>query len=112
MLKDKSTVINKMFEGRSLIIATKHRKETVIAPSLEGALGVICRVAEDFDIDILGTFTGEVERKDNPVTTARNKCLMAMEKTNCDLGVASEGSFGPHPAMFFVYADDENAPFH
>lgn len=32
---------------------------------------------------------------------------MAMEKTNCDLGVASEGSFGPHPSIFFASADDE-----
>ena len=63
MLKDKSTVINKMFEGRNLIIATKHRKEIVIVPSLKGALGVICTVAEDLDTGILGTFTGEVERR-------------------------------------------------
>lgn len=23
------------------------------------------------------------------------------------LGIASEGSFGPHPSMFFISADDE-----
>jgi len=96
-----------MFEGRTLVIATKHEKEKVIAPVLEKELGVKCVVAENFDTDILGTFTGEIEREHDPITTARNKCLMAMELNNCDLAVASEGSFGPHPTIFFVHADDE-----
>ena len=30
-----------------------------------------------------------------------------MELANCDLAVASEGSFGPHPTIYFVHADDE-----
>ena len=96
-----------MFEGRKLIIATKHEKEKVIAPILENELGVKCFVAENFDTDVLGTFTGEVERKDDPITTARNKCLIAMKLNNCDLAIASEGSFGMHPFMFFIYADEE-----
>lgn len=96
-----------MFKGRQLLIATKHEKEKVIAPILAEALGVKCFVTPNFDTDALGTFTGEIERKDDPVTTARKKCLMAMEAANCDLAVASEGSFGPHPTLFFVPADDE-----
>ena len=96
-----------MFSGRKLLIATKHEKEKVISPLLEMVFGLKCFVAENFDTDVLGTFTGEVERKDDPITTARNKCLMAMEKENCDLAIASEGSFGAHPSIFFVHADDE-----
>lgn len=96
-----------MFYGRKLLIATKHEKEKVIAPVLEKELGVHCFVTPHFDSDELGTFSGEVERKDDPITTARNKCLWAMEVTNCDLAIASEGSFGPHPSMYFVSADDE-----
>jgi hypothetical protein len=96
-----------MFQGRKLIIATKHSKEKVIAPLLEKALGVSCSVIENCDTDIFGTFTGEVERKLDPISTARQKCLMAMDLAGCDLGVASEGSFGPHPSLFFVNADDE-----
>ena len=60
-----------MFEGRKLLIATKHKKEIVIAPILEKELGVTCFVAPDLDTDELGTFTGEVERRDDPFTTAR-----------------------------------------
>lgn len=96
-----------MFQGRRLLIATRHEKEKVIAPILEKELGVQCFVDETFDTDRLGTFTGEVERALDPVSNAREKCLRAMEKNNCDLAIASEGSFGPHPAMFFVQADDE-----
>lgn len=96
-----------MFEGRTLLIATKHEKERVIAPILEKELGVKCFVAENFDTDELGTFTGEIERADNPLETARKKCLAGMQLMNCDLAIASEGSFGPHPFVFFVPADDE-----
>jgi len=96
-----------MFNGRNLLIATKHHKEKVIAPILEKELGVKCIVSLNFDTDELGTFTGEIERKNDPITTARNKCEMAMELANCDLAIASEGSFGPHPSIFFATADDE-----
>lgn len=96
-----------MFENRRLLIATKHEKEKVLAPLLEAALGVRCFVAENYDTDRLGTFTGEIERTGDPISTAREKCLQAMELHQCDLGVASEGSFGPHPSIFFVKADDE-----
>lgn len=96
-----------MFKGRKLLIATKHEKEKVIAPILERELGVKCFIVDGFDTDKLGTFSGEVERTDDPITTARNKCLMAMELANCDLVISSEGSFGPHPTIYFVPADDE-----
>ena len=96
-----------MFEGRKLIIATKHQKEKAIAPIVEKALGCSCFTLPQLDTDILGTFTGEVERKNDPLSTAREKCVMAMDLANCDLAIASEGSFGPHPTMFFVPADEE-----
>lgn len=96
-----------MFSERKLVIATKHNKEQVIAPLFEKAFDVKCFAPENFDTDTLGTFTGEVERKDDPIVTLKNKCLLAMELTNCDLGIASEGSFGSHPYIPFIHADDE-----
>ncbi|WP_292891331.1 DUF6671 family protein [Nonlabens sp.] len=96
-----------LFENRKLVIATKHKKEKVIAPLLEKHLGVTCFLNECFDTDVLGTFSGEIERKLDPIATVRKKCLLAMEASNCDLGVASEGSFGVHPSIFFASADDE-----
>lgn len=99
--------IKEFFFGRKLIIATKHQKELVIAPLMEKALGVQCIVDPLLDTDLLGTFSGEIERIDDPIDTARKKCLMAMEQANCDLAIASEGSFGPHPNLFFVPANEE-----
>lgn len=96
-----------MFHGRNIVVASKHKKEKVIAPILERELGVRCIIAKDLDTDVFGTFTGEVERMYDPITTARTKCLEAMKLVNCDLAVASEGSFGQHPTLSFVPADDE-----
>jgi hypothetical protein len=96
-----------MFEGRRLLIATMHQKEKVIAPIFEKGLGVFCFVPENYDSDIFGTFSGEVERKANALETVRTKCLAAMAEFDCDLGIASEGSFGSHPSIFFAQADDE-----
>lgn len=98
---------NKMFNGRALFIATKHQKERVIAPILEKEFDVACFTDKNFDSDQLGTFTGEIERTDDPITTAKNKCLLGMQLTNCELVLSSEGSFGMHPSLFFSTANDE-----
>ncbi len=95
------------FKGRKAVIATKHKKEEVIAPILENELGLICVTLHDFDTDKLGTFSGEVERKDDPVTTLRNKCQMAIDASGINIAIANEGSFGAHPGIFFAHADDE-----
>lgn len=95
------------FQNRKLLIATKHGKEQVIAPILEKNLGVICFTDNNIDTDVLGTFSGEVERKKSPYKTALEKCKMAMQITGCDLVLASEGSFGAHPVAFFSQANEE-----
>lgn len=97
----------KLFENRNLLIATKHGKEEVLRPLFEKALKVHCLISTDFDTDVFGTFSGEIVRKEDALSTLRKKCLAAMEYYNCDLAVASEGSFGPHPAAFFATGDDE-----
>jgi hypothetical protein len=95
------------FAGRSIVIASKHKKQNAMAALLEKELGVICIVPENLDTDLLGTFSGEIERKLSPMDAARQKCLLAMELTGADLAVASEGSFGAHPLLYFLPADDE-----
>jgi hypothetical protein len=95
------------FEGRTLVIASMHRKEEVLKPLLEPGLGILVQVAEGLNTDLLGTFSGEVARIADPLTTARKKCELAMELTDCDLVLASEGSFGAHPSAFFLPANEE-----
>ena len=96
-----------LFKGRKIIIATKHQKEKVIAPLFENGIKVKCIVPENFDTDLFGTFTGEIERSLDPISTIRKKCLSAMNLYNCEIGVASEGSFGPHPTLGFINVNEE-----
>ncbi|MFW5708368.1 MAG: DUF6671 family protein [Bacteroidota bacterium] len=95
------------FKGRKAVIATKHKKDLVIAPLLEKELGLVCITPQDLDTDLLGTFSGEVERIGDPVAILRSKCRMAMDATGINIAVANEGSFGAHPGIFFAPADDE-----
>lgn len=96
-----------VFKNRPLVIGTMHGKEQVIAPVLESSIGVNCFIPAAFNTDTLGTFSGEIERVLDSVETVRKKCLMAMDATGCDMGIANEGSFGPHPSIPFLHADDE-----
>lgn len=96
-----------MYLNQKIVVATMHSKEDVIQPLIESALNCLCFVPNDFDTDLFGTFSGEIDRKLSPLETLKAKCNSAMEKTNCDIGIASEGSFGPHPSMFFAHADEE-----
>ncbi len=95
------------FAGRTLAIATMHGKEAIIGPILQSELGIDYIVPDSFNTDIFGTFSGEIERSNDPLATARLKCKAAADVTGCDIAIASEGSFGPHPSMVFVPCDDE-----
>ena len=95
------------FEGRHLLIASMHQKEQVLQPLMEASLKVTVSVANCLNTDLLGTFSGEVARIADPLTTVRKKCELALDLTDCDLALASEGSFGAHPAAFFLPANEE-----
>lgn len=95
------------FSGRRLLVVTKHHKEQVISPLFERELGVKCHLSKKFDTDTLGTFSGEITRKNDVLTTLRKKCWEGMQSENFDLAIATEGSFGNHPTVFFAPANDE-----
>ena len=95
------------FKGRTLVVATMHGKEKIIVPPLAAQLGVRGVVAPGLDTDRFGTFTGEIPREGSPLEAARRKVLAALDATGESLGIASEGSFGPHPAIPFMAADVE-----
>jgi hypothetical protein len=84
-----------------------HQKEQVIAPILNSMLGVTCFVSEELNTDQFGTFSGEIERSLSPFDAARAKCDLAHQHTGCDLVLANEGSFGPHPNLFLIPANEE-----
>ncbi len=95
------------WKNRRGCIVSMHKKQEVIAPLLSSELGIICTPLEAVDTDALGTFSGEVERKGSPLEALRAKCQLAIDCGWDDIVIASEGSFGPHPQMYFAYADDE-----
>ncbi|MBD2177596.1 hypothetical protein H6F42_11795 [Pseudanabaena sp. FACHB-1998] len=91
------------FADRLAIIATMHRKELAIAPILQTSLGVKITVPQDFDSDLFGTFTRDIDRPANQIETAKIKAKKALETSNVDLAIASEGSFFPHPILGIAY---------
>ena len=91
------------FRGRLAVLATMHRKEQAIAPVLEEALGLQVEVPPGLDTDRFGTFTREVPRPGTQLATARLKAQAALAAVpEADFGLASEGSFGPHPWLPWV----------
>lgn len=84
-----------------------HNKEAVIAPLFEQHLNVICEVPNEMDTDRFGSFSGEIERRHDPITAARLKCEEAMRLSGLTLGIASEGSFGRHPNLPFSQGNEE-----
>lgn len=91
-----------LFAKQVAVLATMHRKETVIAPVLERELGLRVLVPTDFDTDQFGTFSREVKRAGSQLEAARAKAQQAIQLTGQTLALASEGAFGPHPAMPYL----------
>ena len=90
------------YAGAAVALATKHQKQDAIAPALEAVPGLRVVVAQGLDTDALGTFTGEIPRPGTPSQTALTKARLGMRALGVARGVASEGSFGPHPELGFV----------
>jgi hypothetical protein len=99
------------YRGATAVIATMHGKEAAIAPPMRRALGLRCTSAPGIDTDALGTFTGEVERAGTMGETAERKARDGMRIAGVPLGIASEGSFGPHPHVPLIAAGMEVVVF-
>lgn len=102
------TALHDRFAGRTLGVATLHGKERVIGPALMQMLPMAgYRAIPDVDTDRFGAFSGEVQRKQDPLTTAIEKAKHGVEVSGMDLVVASEGSFGPYPLSPFISCNEE-----
>lgn len=87
------------YAGSAVALATRHGKERVIARPLRAALALELHHAAAVDTDQLGSFSGERPRPADALTTCRIKAERGMEALGLDLGIASEGAFGPHPLV-------------
>ena len=90
-------------------LATKHGKEAIFQPAF--ATINISVVVTDINTDLFGTFAGEVEREGSARDTAERKARAAIDASGLPIGLASEGSFGPHPATPFLLADTETVVY-
>ncbi len=98
--------MNLRYANQNCSFATIHEKEKAIAPWFERLLG--CNVVQaKINTDLLGTFSGEIERELSPSACVKEKCFRGMNEEKTNLGIASEGSFGPYPFIPFAYADHE-----
>ncbi|MBK9760761.1 MAG: hypothetical protein IPO90_12505 [Flavobacteriales bacterium] len=98
----------KRFAGRRLGVATLHDKERVIGPALMGVLPLAgYNAIPDVETDLFGAFSGEVERRSDPLTTCIEKAKHGAEVSGMDLVIASEGSFGPYPPAPFISCNEE-----
>ncbi len=95
------------FSGKKVFLATKHGKESVIAPLLKEAFDMDVIVPEDFDTDRFGTFTREVKRDGTQREAAYRKAKACMDLYDADFVLASEGSFGVHPSLPFISSNLE-----
>ncbi len=86
------------YVGREICLTTRHGKEMALALPFSLGLGASLSLSP-CNTDQLGTFSGEVERLDDAINTCRRKALMGLEQSGLRLGLASEASFGPHPAV-------------
>lgn len=91
------------YDNKPAILATMHGKERVIAPLLERDLALHVEPALGLNTDRFGTFSREIERVGSQLDAARAKIAAAFENSpRVTIGIASEGSFGPHPHIPFL----------
>lgn len=96
-----------MFRGKKILLATMHQKELAIKPPMEKALGCEIIVSQNFDTDQFGTFCGEKQRFLSPKEMVIHKAKVAMSQYSFPFGLASEGTFGPHPLIPFTPFQEE-----
>jgi hypothetical protein len=102
--------IKSRYNSKVAVMATKHDKGRLLAPAFDEILSM--RVEEVLvDTDLLGTFSGEIERVGTPLEVAIKKARLGIERTGNSYGVASEGSVGPDPFMPIINANIETIVF-
>ncbi|MEO8997777.1 MAG: DUF6671 family protein [Rhodanobacter sp.] len=103
-----ATPLRSSLHQAQAVLATMHGKERVIIPLLHKALGLHIDVPANLNTDRFGSFSRDIPRIGSPLDAARAKIAAAFEQApQASIGVASEGSFGPHPQAPFVPIESE-----
>lgn len=87
------------YAGQPVALATRHGKQRVIGRALRHGLGADLLHLSELDTDQLGSFCGTVARRGTALEACIAKAELALAHGGTGLAIASEGSFGPHPAV-------------
>lgn len=90
----------------SAALVTRHGKGPAIARTLQ-PLGIAVVVLDSVDTDAFGTFAGEKPRAGSALDAARAKARAARGSGPWGWALASEGTYGPHPAAPFLIWGEE-----
>lgn len=91
-----------LYRGVRMTLGTMHAKERALAKPIARWLGAELIVPVGLDTDAYGTFTGEITRAGTMLEAARAKARLGMAHSGLRFGLASEGSYGPHPHILFI----------
>ena len=95
------------YRGVHIALSTMHGKEQILGPLFQEIFNAKVLVPQDMNTDIFGTFSGEVPRKKDIKDVLRKKADLGMRISGHKYGIASEGSFGPHPWIPFASCNQE-----
>ena len=91
------------YRGERAVLTSMHGKDRVIAPILRHELGLMVGLAVGVNTDQFGTFSREIQRTGTQLDAARAKIAAGFKHAPlARVGLASEGSFGPHPSFPFM----------
>lgn len=82
-----------------IALLTQHGKESLLAPILGEGLGASLHRVEGFDTDTLGTFTRERPRQGSQLEAAARKAELALDLSDSEWGLGSEGAFHLDPYL-------------
>ncbi len=94
------------YAGHTVFLGTLHEKDRAIRPALD-LLELRCEPVA-IDSDRFGSFCGSIARTGTVLETLRKKVdAVAVLLPEARFVMASEGSFGPHPAFGIIACDHE-----
>ncbi|QLI82986.1 hypothetical protein HZU75_16475 [Chitinibacter fontanus] len=85
------------YEGRLVVVASRHDKAAAIARPMHKLLGVQLWSPPDLDTDQFGTFSGDVPRPGTPIEMLRAKIALCRRLFPNPIMLASEGAYSQHP---------------
>ncbi|GAA5176281.1 hypothetical protein GCM10025771_10590 [Niveibacterium umoris] len=100
------------WSGQTALLPTLHGKGRALGAALGPALGIAVEEVS-IDTDRFGSFSGSIPRPDGALAALSAKVAACREaRPDARIVIASEGSFGPHPAMPWLAVNIEYLRWH